>query len=885
MRPKIFEKRIAQKIYLGFVLPLAVLLVAGILVPIFVWFSLERFRTDYQDRQALLERAQALQKAVQTSVEDADNYQRYKDQRFRQELFNSRIAYRDVVLDLQSRIEETSESQVREALLLADGEYRRWYQAVVREKRSYSTGASTTRFAQLVAVARATQERYYPGWQRAELFRRVVLVVVPILAAVLSLLIGRAIALGITRPLEELTRAARALAEGADPDALNVARKRLPNDELGDLQRTFEEMARSISSREADLLSRNEQLIAARRRIEAVLNATNDGIVMLDRRGTISVVNKRFAFFFGLEVEELSERNFEEVRPHLLFRFQNKERVRERLKAILRDPESIADELHELVHPSVRTVRLFTAPVQAESENEGGEPELLGRIVVLRDVTRESEVDRMKTEFVSTVSHELRTPLTAIQGYVELILGGKPGPLTETQREFLGMMQGSTKRLTALISDLLDVSRIEADRIELRDDDLDYAQLVRQAAQMLEGEAAGRGLTLHVELPGGEPPHVRGDANGIQQVLTNLISNAIKYTPHGGKITLHVQPQAGFVSTCVADTGVGIPAEDHEKVFEKFYRADNSTTRASGGTGLGLAITRSIVERSGGSIWVESATGEGSRFWFTLPQVGENDDEALAVPAPGQLVLAIGSDSAALHRLAHALRPQGIIASAAMTPAEGLRRTRGLRPDALLLDPFATTFDARDFVRELRSDLTIPRQPPIFLYSLRYDIAGAELRDPLAFTLFPTNDIGRLGFEATVLSALRDGTPLASRTPVGLILGDEEFGALAGEIRALRQGANLLFASSAEEANRKLGPLQPTLILVDGRGALLAETGLLLQSLRERSRSGRIPLVVALNPDDPLLDTDVYPVVALGAPPLPVERLARSLRERLSSKL
>ena len=642
-------------------------------------------------------------------------------------------------------------------------------------------------------------------------------------------------------------------------------------------------MARSISSREADLLAQNELLLATRRRIEAVLNATNDGIVMLDRRGTISVVNKRFAFFFGLEADELEGKTFEQMRPHILSRFQSRERVRERLKAILRDPDTISDETHELIHPTVRTVRLFTAPVQAEPVDGPGEPELLGRIVVLRDVTRESEVDRMKTEFVSTVSHELRTPLTAIQGYVELILGGKPGPLTQTQSEFLGMMQGSTRRLTTLITDLLDISRIEADRIELRNDDLDYAQLVRQAAQMLDGEVATRGQILIVELPSGDAPHVRGDADGIQQVLTNLISNAIKYTSPGGKITVHVQPQAGFVSTCVADSGIGIPPEDHEKVFERFFRADNSTTRESGGTGLGLAIARSIVERLGGSIWVESALGEGSRFWFTLPQVGE-DDEELAVHTPGQLVLVVGSDSGALHRLAHALRPQGIIASAALTPAEGLHRARGLRPDALLLDPFSTGFDARKLLTDMRGDPSLPTTPPVFLYSLRYDIAGAELRDPITFTAFPYSDAMRLGFEATVLAALRDGAAIGSRTPVTLILGGEDLLRQVTDIRSMGQGVTTFSARSANEADRKLGPLQPTLLLVDGRDTLLPETGRLLQSLRERSRNGRVPIVVVVNAEDPFLATDVQPLVSLGTPPLPVERLARVLRERLSAR-
>jgi PAS domain S-box-containing protein len=876
MPRRLFEKRIAQKIYLGVALPLAIVLVAGALVPIFVWVSLQQYQDEYDIRTRT---AQAAERLRQSSVETqaaALNLARNNDPAFREDLLSGRAGVRDASIELASLLEVSPDEKTRKSLRDVEQAFRVYYRQVQVGNRRAGFSGVRSRLDTLNQITAQRRDAFQPQWRRAELARQSTAVVIPVLAVLLSVLLGRAIALGITRPLEALTQAAETLAQGGDPDSLPA---KLPNDELGDLQRTFMDMARSIRQREIDLVARNEAVTDARRRIEAVLNATNDGIALLSRTGDISLVNRRFAYFFGLEPEHLLGQTFEQVRPHILSRFSNKERVREKLRAILKDPELVSEETFDLMHPSIRTVRLFTAPVR-----EGEGDELLGRIVVLRDVTRETQVDRMKSEFVSTVSHELRTPLTAIQGYVDLILEGKPGPLTPTQREFLTMMQGSSQRLTALITDILDISRIEAGKIEIREDDVAYPPLVELIVKMLQGEAQARGVTLSAEIAPGDYPPVRGDTERLQQVLTNLISNGIKYTPAGGSITVTVRPQESYVATCVADTGIGIPMEDRERVFEKFYRADNSTTRSAGGTGLGLSITRAIVERLGGSIWVESEPGKGSKFWFTLPLALPDEEEPQVVPQPdgstGQLYLIAGSDTGALHRIAHALRPQGVIASAAATPAEIQRRVRGLRPDLLLLDLLSENFDARELLNRLRADSGIRRQPPVFLYALRYDIAAAELRDPLVLTPFPTTDSARLGFEATLQSALKDGVlPATGRAPLVVALGQESFGEALQVLSRL--GAHLLVAASAEEAETRLGPLMPALLVVDARsqGIPLMEVGLLIRRLHTRGREGRLPLLLVVDAGDVLLSPDVRPLLSLGASPLPVERLVRAIRE------
>ena len=235
------------------------------------------------------------------------------------------------------------------------------------------------------------------------------------------------------------------------------------------------------------------------------------------------------------------------------------------------------------------------------------------------------EANRLKTEFLSMVTHELRTPLTSIRGYVHLLLEGEAGALSEEQRELLGIVRNNAERLLVLIDELLDLSRIEAGRIELDRETLDLTPLIRGVAGSLRPlvDAKGQQLTVDVAEP---LPAVRADADRVTQILTNLVSNAHKYTPAGGRISVAARGEDGRVRVDVRDTGIGLSPDEQAQLFTKFFRARNAATRQVGGTGLGLAITRSLVETHGGEIAVESAPGEGSTFSFTLPSAGEPED-------------------------------------------------------------------------------------------------------------------------------------------------------------------------------------------------------------------------------------------------------------------
>jgi PAS domain S-box-containing protein len=228
------------------------------------------------------------------------------------------------------------------------------------------------------------------------------------------------------------------------------------------------------------------------------------------------------------------------------------------------------------------------------------------------------EANQRKSAFVTLVSHELQTPLTSMMGYVELLLEGQGGPLTKRQREWLGMIGHNAERLITLIGELLDIARIEAGKIELQPMALDLVPLIQEVAQALRPQFEAKGQWLTIELAEGLPAVV-GDGDRVRQILTNLLSNALKYTPSGGHITITASCEAGCVRVAVQDTGIGLAPEEQAQLFTPFFRAQHDATQGVSGTGLGLTITRALVELQGGAITVSSVCGHGSTFSFTLP--------------------------------------------------------------------------------------------------------------------------------------------------------------------------------------------------------------------------------------------------------------------------
>lgn len=229
-----------------------------------------------------------------------------------------------------------------------------------------------------------------------------------------------------------------------------------------------------------------------------------------------------------------------------------------------------------------------------------------------------ARLNQIKSDFVSTVSHELRTPLTSIQGYVSIICDGDAGPVTKEQKEFLEIVREESRRLTRLISDILDISKIEAGKMKIVLNDFNFADFMDSYRKEIKGMASPKNIKVEITLPA-RLPNVKADPDKIKQIFNNLISNAIKFSGKNTTLKIAIKDNPDSIQVDISDQGIGIAEKDLEDIFEKFQQVDSKMTRKAGGTGLGLPITRHLVETHGGKIWVKSKAGKGSTFSFSLP--------------------------------------------------------------------------------------------------------------------------------------------------------------------------------------------------------------------------------------------------------------------------
>ncbi|MBA3531997.1 MAG: GAF domain-containing protein [Ardenticatenales bacterium] len=344
----------------------------------------------------------------------------------------------------------------------------------------------------------------------------------------------------------------------------------------------------------------------------AILDAVSEAIIMITPDDRTHIVNQRFSDLFGIHPEEVLANSLSEIRPFLERVLERPDILNTLMTSTLMDDSTQFSDLIAQRYPEQRQLALFSAPVKSMRDIH------LGRLFVFRDVTHERAVDRMKSEFVAIVSHELRTPLTSIKGFVDLLVSGETGELQEEQLEFLGIVKTNADRLMDLIDDLLNLSRIETGKVELERVPVDILPLIRATVETLRRQFEGKQQQVVIEAPPALP-QVLADSDRLIQILTNLLSNAHKYTPAGGKITITAQAMQEQMAVSVQDTGIGLSPEDQGKLFTRFFRARNRSTQEVGGTGLGLAITRSLVQLHEGDIVVRSAPNEGSTFTFTLP--------------------------------------------------------------------------------------------------------------------------------------------------------------------------------------------------------------------------------------------------------------------------
>jgi PAS domain S-box-containing protein len=350
-------------------------------------------------------------------------------------------------------------------------------------------------------------------------------------------------------------------------------------------------------------------------RSQAILEAVADGVLVTDAQRVITLFNASAEQILGMQRRQVLGRSLEHFTG--LFGKTAHDWV-ETIRKWSEDPSSyqVGDVYSEQIQlDDMRVVSVHLSPVYLRTD-------FLGTVSTFRDITHQVEVDRLKSEFVATVSHELRTPMTAIKGYVEVLLMGAAGHMNEQQAHFLQIVKNNTERLAVLVNDLLDISRIEAGKVVLSMQGLDICSIVKDAAAELERRTLEENKPMHIKLHlPAALPRIVGDSERVRQMVDNLLENAFYYTHAGGDITLRAHQQGAEVQIDVQDNGIGIPAVEQPRVFERFYRGEDPLVLASSGTGLGLSIVKRLIEMHNGRIWLSSQgiPGEGSTFSFTLP--------------------------------------------------------------------------------------------------------------------------------------------------------------------------------------------------------------------------------------------------------------------------
>ena len=348
---------------------------------------------------------------------------------------------------------------------------------------------------------------------------------------------------------------------------------------------------------------------------EAIIAGIADGVLVVDLEQTIQLINpaaiKILGIFYSNPKEQPLDKIFSTIESS-----SEIEVARQLYEIILSQQQRGTDQepVTARINIDDKVIVVSLSTISFGSDHNAPP----NTLVVLRDISREAELDRIKDEFISTVSHELRTPMTSIKGYLDLLVGEKVGSLTDMQHKFLKTIQNNADRLTTLVNDILEISGLDAGKIKLDFQPIDMAQLTHSVVNSFDYQIANKTLNVTINTPEYLPP-AYADESRVSQVLINLVSNAIKYSRPSDSITIRIRPVKHLLEVTVQDTGLGISKEDQKQIFERFFRAERDADSLVDGTGLGLSIAKMFVELMGGEIWVESELGLGSRFGFTLP--------------------------------------------------------------------------------------------------------------------------------------------------------------------------------------------------------------------------------------------------------------------------
>lgn len=407
-----------------------------------------------------------------------------------------------------------------------------------------------------------------------------------VIAVFLSLVLGYLMSKTITSPIVSVMHKAEKIAEGEFDEQLAVKSE----DEIGNLTKTFNYMARKLKNTLSEISSEKNKVLT-------ILNYMADGVMAYDLKGVVIHSNPAARKYLG---DEIPERPFQEFAEAIDLDIK--------LENIIYLEESTVKEFDTVIND------LYVKVYFAVFTDTNKKPE--GFIVVLHDVTEEQKLDNMRREFVANVSHELRTPITSIKSYTETLLDGAVEDSDTTDR-FLNVINTEADRMTRLVKDLLQLSRLDNQQVSWNIQEVSLKNIVKDIVDRMQLEAERKHQKLESFVIG-EIPNIKGDKDRLEQVFVNLISNALKYTPENGLITVYIGRIYNDIYVKVTDTGIGIPAESLSRVFERFYRVDKARSRDMGGTGLGLSIAKEIIQAHGGTISISSEEKKGTEVTVRL---------------------------------------------------------------------------------------------------------------------------------------------------------------------------------------------------------------------------------------------------------------------------
>ncbi|HIJ87624.1 MAG TPA: HAMP domain-containing protein [Desulfuromonadales bacterium] len=415
-----------------------------------------------------------------------------------------------------------------------------------------------------------------------------------VITIIIALLLSYILSNVTSKPLRDMAESAARIGHGDGKARVAVTSK----DEIGMLATVLNEMSERIESQV-------HHLSAEKQRLDTILRSMGEGVMVTAPDGVIILVNPAFRRLFSITGEVEGKRLVEISRhPDL-----------QEACGDLAKPD--VNELLREIFIASGEITLFThwVPLTVDGVRQG-------IVAVFHDITALKKAENMRRDFVANVSHELRTPVTIIKGYAETLLDGtlQSDPIRAVR--FVEIISSHADRLTNLVNDILTLSSLESKEALIELNPLDVSGTIAKACMLLQERATQKGIAIINDTASGSVPRVSADQGRLEQVMVNLLENAIKYTPDGGTVRLHTEHDGEFVKVSVSDTGIGIPFKDLPRIFERFYRVDEARTREQGGTGLGLAIVKHIVQLHGGTVSVTSEPGKGSVFTFTLPPAG-----------------------------------------------------------------------------------------------------------------------------------------------------------------------------------------------------------------------------------------------------------------------